>query len=125
MKTLCKCKLLQELEMSFRFVQSSGFQYLPRLQKLEVFIAAQDSLNISRESLTRFFAKMTTLKKVDISGSGAICREAMLQLAYNNKNLSHLYLNTYLLSANIIEIVKEKCPIKVLKFSPEIIINYN
>lgn len=123
MKHLSKCKSLQELEMSFRFVQSSGFHYLSKLQKLEVFIAAQDTLNISRESLIRFFANMKHLRIVDISGSSTICSEAMLHLANNNRNLTHLYLNTYLLSANIIEIVKEKCPIKIIKFSPEITFN--
>lgn len=126
MKKLSKCKSLQELEMSFRFVQSSGLHYLSKLQELRVFIAAQDTLNTSRESLINFFDNMNNLRFVDISGASCICRDAMLHLANNNKNLTHLILDTYLLSADIIEIIKEKCPIKLLKFSPEIVINnYN
>ena len=110
------------VDMSFRCIKSSGLLCLSSLRDLEVFKANHNSLNTSSKSLVNFFQNMKNLIIVNISGSSSISREAIATLANNNKNLTHLYLNTYLLPCDAIQIVKEKCPIKIIKFSPEILI---
>lgn len=123
MKVISKCRKLKHLEMAFCFVQSTGLIQLSNLQELRVFIAAPNSLNTSFKSLTTFFKAMKNLIIVDINGASCINKEAIECLATNNKQLTQLYLNTYLLPGSVIQIVKDNCPIKILKFSPEIMIN--
>jgi len=108
--------------MSFRLIESSGLSLLANLKELEVFKAAHNSLNTSEESLIFFFKSMKKLHYVDISGASCINSEAIEVLANNNKNLTHLILNTYLLSCDVLHLVKEKCPIKFIKFSPSMTI---
>ena len=102
------------------FVNDSGLHELAKL-KLNKFITKQDTLiSVTPTGLTKFFELSKNLSFVDISGSSAINTEAIKKLADNNKNLTHLYLDTYLLPGLVIKYVIRKCKIEVLKFSPSL-----
>ena len=114
---------LIEINMSFKQVKDSGLIELAKLEKLEKLITSQDSLiSVTQNGLTNFFGICKNLKFVDISGSSAINTEAIQMLADNNENLSHLYLDTYLLPGSVIKYVINKCKIEVFKFTPSLII---